>query len=122
MKIDFNGACLKDFEYLTKRLETTPIIMSPNWSLPFGIICDESGVSLGVVLGQRQKKILHAIYYASKELSSTPKNYTVIEQKLLAMVFAFENFWSYLIGTKVVVYTDHEALRYFMMKKMQILD
>ena len=33
------------------------------------------------------------------------------------MVFACEKFWSYLIGTKVMVFTDHLALRYLFGKK-----
>ena len=39
------------------------------------------------------------------------------EQELLAVVFAFEKFRSYLLGTRVIVHTDHSALRYLMAKK-----
>ena len=45
------------------------------------------------------------------------KNYTVTEQELLAVVFAFEKFRSYLLGTRVIVHIDHSALRYLMVKK-----
>ena len=80
-------------------------------------MCDASGVALGVVLGLRRNKILHPIYYASKALNEAQKNYTVIEQELLVVVFAFEKFCSYLLGTRVIVHTDHSALRYLMAKK-----
>ena len=80
-------------------------------------MCDDSGVALGVVLGQRKNKILHTIYYASKALNEPQKNYTVTEQELLAVVFAFEKFCSDLLGTRVLVHTDHSALRYLMAKK-----
>ena len=80
-------------------------------------MCDASGVALGVVLGQRRNKILHPIYYASKTLNESLKNYTVIEQEFCAVVFAFEKFRSYLLGTEVIVPTGHSALRYFMAKK-----
>lgn len=96
---------------------TTPIIVSPDWSSPFKIMCDASGLALGAVLGQRKEKILHPIYYASKVLNLDKKYYTVMEQELLAVVFAFEKFRSYLIGTKVIVYIDHSTLRYLMAKK-----
>lgn len=33
------------------------------------------------------------------------------------MVFALENFLSYLIGTRFIVHIDHSTLRYLMMKK-----
>ncbi|XP_049376934.1 uncharacterized protein LOC125841805 [Solanum stenotomum] len=48
---------------------------------------------------------------------SAQRNYTVIEQELLAVVYAFEKFRAYLLGTKVIVHTDHAALRYLMAKK-----
>ena len=70
-----------------------------------------------MVLGQRRDKILHPIYYASKALNEAQKNYTVTEQELLAVVFAFEKFRSYLLGTRFIVHTNHSALRYFMAKK-----
>ena len=80
-------------------------------------MCDASGVALGVVLGQRKKKILHPIYYASKALNEAQKNYTVTEQELLVVVFAFEKFHSYFLGTRVIVHTYHSTLRYLMAKK-----
>ena len=33
------------------------------------------------------------------------------------MVFAIDKFWSYLVGAKVIVYTDHAALKYLLTKK-----
>ena len=55
------------------------IFISPDWSKPFEMMCDASGVALGVVLGQRMEKILHTIYYASKALNEAQKNYTMTE-------------------------------------------
>ena len=52
---------------------SAPIIISPNLSKAFEMICDASGVALGVVLGQRRDKILHTIYYASKALNYFPR-------------------------------------------------
>jgi len=79
-------------------------------------MCDASGVALGVVLGQRREKLLHPIYYTSKALNISQKNYIVTEQELLAVVFTFEKFRSYLLGTKVIVHNDHSALTYLMAK------
>lgn len=73
-------------------------------------MCDASGVALGAVLGQRKEKLFHPIYYASKTLNIAQRNYTVTEQELLTVVYAFEKFRAYLLGTKVVVHTDHTAL------------
>ena len=74
-------------------------------------------MAFGVVLGQRKNKILHPIYYASKALNEAQKNYIVTEQDFFAVVFAFEKFRSYLLGTRVIVHTDHSAMRYLMAKK-----
>ena len=93
------------------------IIISPDWNNPFEVMCDASGVALCVVLGHRRNKILHPIYYACKALNEAQKNYTVTEQELLAVVFSFEKFRSYSLGTRVIVHTDHSALRYLMAKK-----
>ena len=35
----------------------------------------------------------------------------------MAIVFSFDKFRPYLIGNKVVVYTDHSAIKYLMTKK-----
>ena len=116
-KFCFDEFCLKAFSEQKEKLVSAPIIISPDWNSPFEVMCDASGVALGVVLGQIKNKILHPIYYASKSLNEDQKNYTVTEQELLPVVFAFEKFLSYFLGTRVIVHTDHSELRYFMAKK-----
>lgn len=93
------------------------MIQPPNWELPFEIMCDASNYAVGAVLGQRVGKAVHAIYYASRTLNASQINYTTTEKELLSVVFALEKCWSYLLGTKVVVYSDHAALRYLLSKK-----
>ena len=57
------------------------------------------------------------IYYASHTLAESQRNYTTTEKELLAVVFALDKFRSYLLGSKVIVYSDHSALRYLLTKK-----
>ena len=116
-KFYFDESCLKTFDELKEKLVSVPIIIFPDWNSQFEVICDASGVALGVVLGHRRNKILHPIYCASKALNEAQKNYTVTKQELLAVVFVFEKIFSYLLGTRVIVQTDHSALRYLMAKK-----
>ena len=101
------------FGELKEKLVSAPIIISPDWNNQFEVMCDASGVAVGVILGQRKNKILHPIYYASKALNEAQKNYTVIEQELLAVVFAFKKFWSYLLGTRVIVHTGPLSIEIF---------
>lgn len=79
-------------------------------------MCDASDFAVGAVFGQRKDKHFQSIYYASKTLTAAQENYTTTEKELLAMVFAFDKFRPYLILPKVVVYTDHSALRYLLTK------
>ncbi|KAD2393265.1 hypothetical protein E3N88_40242 [Mikania micrantha] len=69
------------------------------------------------VVGARVDKHFHPIYYASKTLDAAQENYTTTEKELLAVVYAFDKFRSYLVLSKTVVYTDHAALRYLFAKK-----
>lgn len=61
--------------------------------------------------------MFHQIYHASKALNGAQKNYTITEQELLVVLYAFYKFKEYLLVTKVVVYMDHVAMRYLMAKK-----
>ncbi|CAN6552448.1 unnamed protein product [Malus baccata var. baccata] len=99
------------------KLTSAPIIVPPDWSLPFELMCDASDYALGAVLGQRKDKQPHVIYSVSQTLNDAQLNYSTTEKELLAVVFALDKFRSYLIGTKVIVYTDHAALKYLLTKK-----
>ncbi|WVZ70500.1 hypothetical protein U9M48_019162 [Paspalum notatum var. saurae] len=59
----------------------------------------------------------HTISYASKTLTGPQLNYSTTEKELLAVVFAIDKFRSYLVGSKVIIYTDHSALKYLLTKK-----
>ncbi|GAU28722.1 hypothetical protein TSUD_372290 [Trifolium subterraneum] len=115
-EFNFDDACLNAFEILKEKLVSTPVIVAPQWDLPFELMCDASDYAVGAVLGQHQSKFFHAIYYASKVLNENQINYTTTEKELLAIVFALEKFRSYLIGSKVIVFTDHAALRHLLTK------
>ena len=98
-------------------LVSPPIIRSPNWNLPFEIMCDASDYAIGAVLGQREDKKAFVIYYASKTLDSAQANYTTTEKEFLAVVFALEKFRSYIVGSLVTIFTDHAALKYLLSKQ-----
>lgn len=80
-------------------------------------MCDASDYAVGAVLRQRKDKKLNVIYYAIRTLDKAQCNYASTEKELLAIVFAFEKFRSYLVGSKTIVHTDHAAIRYLMSKK-----
>ncbi|XP_024171927.1 uncharacterized protein LOC112177922, partial [Rosa chinensis] len=113
----FDKECQEAFDKLKELLTSAPIMLPPDWSLPFELMCDASDYAVGAVLGQRKDKRPYAIYYASRTLNDAQMNYSTTEKELLAVVFALEKFRSYLLGTKVIIFTDHAALKYLMTKK-----
>ncbi|RVW84631.1 Retrovirus-related Pol polyprotein from transposon opus [Vitis vinifera] len=107
----------KSFDQLKQFLTTTLIVRAPNWQLPFEVMCDASDFAIGVVLGQREDGKPYVIYYASKTLNEAQRNYTTTEKELLAVVFALDKFCAYLVGSFIIVFIDHSALKYLLTKQ-----
>ena len=80
-------------------------------------MCIALDYAVGAVLGQRLEKKLTTICYASKTLVEAQINYTTTEKELLVVVYALEKFRPYILGTKIIICTDHVALKYFLSKK-----
>ncbi|GKA88415.1 reverse transcriptase domain-containing protein [Tanacetum coccineum] len=83
-QFEFNEECHNAFKLLKEKLTCPPVIVSPNWNLPFELMCD---------------------------------NYTITEKELMAVVFAFDKFRSYLVLSKMIVHTDHSTLRQLFKKQ-----
>nr|GEV81677.1 reverse transcriptase domain-containing protein [Tanacetum cinerariifolium] len=130
--------CVVAFQTLKRKLTEAPILIAPDWDMPFELMCDASDFAIGTVLGQRQDKHFRPIHYASKTMTEAESNYIttekemlavvktmkeaesnyiMTEKEMLAVVYAFEKFQSYLILNKSIVYTDHSALKYMFAKK-----
>ena len=80
-------------------------------------MCDASDLAVGAVLGQRAKGKPYVVYYASKTLNEAQRNYTTTEKELLAVVYALVKFHAYLIGSDIIIFTDHLALKYLLTKQ-----
>ena len=89
----------------------------PDWNSEFEIMCDASDYAMGAILGQNAEKVFRAIYYARKTFNEAQENYSTTEKEMLAMVFACEKFKPYILGSHVIIYTDHATIKYFMAKK-----
>ncbi|GKB91781.1 reverse transcriptase domain-containing protein [Tanacetum coccineum] len=113
----FSKECIEAFQTLKKKLTEAPILVAPDWDLPFELMCDASDFAIGAVLGQRKTKHFQPIHYASKTMTDAQAHYTTTEKELLAVVYAFEKFRSYLVLSKSIVYTDHSALKYLFAKQ-----
>ena len=90
---------------------------SPDWFLPFELMCDACDFAVGAVLGQKMDGKPFVIYYVSKTLNNAQMNYSSTEKELLTVVFALNKFRSYFLGSKIIVFTDHTTVRYLMSKQ-----
>nr|GEX80548.1 reverse transcriptase domain-containing protein [Tanacetum cinerariifolium] len=93
----FSIECVEAFQTLKIKLTEAPILIAPDWDMPFELMCDASDFAIGAILGQCQDKHFRPIHYAT-------------------VVYAFEKFRSYLIMNKSIMYTDHSALKYMFAK------
>ena len=96
-KFNFDESCQSSFEEIKSRLVEAPIMDTPNWNNEFEIMCDASDYAMGAVLGQKIDKMFRAIYYASKTFNEAQENYSTTEKEMLAMIFACEKFWPYIL-------------------------
>ena len=101
---------------LKNKLTTAPVMIAPDWSKDFELMCDASDYAMGAIMGQRHDKVFHVIYYVSKVFNDAQLNYATTEKEMLAIVFALEKFRSYLIGSRVTIFTDHAAIKHLLSK------
>ena len=116
-KFYFDESCQKAFEEIKFRLVEAHIMGKSYWNREFEIMCDASDFAVGAVLGHIDEKVFMAIYYASKTFNEAQENYSTTEKEMLAIVFACEKFRQYILGSHVVIHTDHAAIIYPMEKK-----
>ena len=116
-RFNFDDSCKAAFEEIKTILIQAPIMAAPEWDQGFEIMCDASDFAMGAVLGQRKEKIFRTIYYASRTFNEAQENYSTTEKEMLAIVFACEKFRQYILGSHVIIHTDHAAIKYLMSKK-----
>nr|GEW17283.1 DNA-directed DNA polymerase [Tanacetum cinerariifolium] len=80
----FSKECIDAFNTLKKKLTEAPILVTPDWNLPFKLMCDASDYVIGAVLGQRKTKHFQPIHYASKTMTEAQIHYTTTEKEMLA--------------------------------------
>ena len=116
-KFYFDESCHNAFEEIKSQLVEAPIMAKPDWNREFEIMCDASDYAMGAVLGQKDEKVFKAIYYDSKTFNEAQENYSTTEKDMLAIVFGCENFRPYILGSHVIIHTDHAAIKYLRAKK-----
>nr|GEW78277.1 reverse transcriptase domain-containing protein [Tanacetum cinerariifolium] len=106
----FSEDCIQAFQTLKKKLTEAPILIAPNWDLPFELMCNASDFAIGAVLGQRHEKHFRPIHYASKTMTDAESNYTTTEKEMLAIVASwFADFANHHAGNFIVKGGHHGA-------------
>ncbi len=106
----WNEKTTKQFTALKQALVQAPILAYPDYSEPFVVHSDASDIGISAVLLQYVDKVLKPISFASRKLSLTERRYTVSERELLAIVYAYEQFYHHLYGRTITFFTDHKPL------------
>jgi hypothetical protein len=92
---------------------TCPMLALPDFTLPFVLGCDASGEGIGVVLMQGG----HPIVFKNQKISKPDRLYSIYDKEMLAFMHSLTKFRQYLVGSKFVVKTDHNSLKYFLEQK-----
>jgi len=112
----WNENCHTSFMELKQELGRLPTLHPPDFNVPFCLTTDASDVGLGAVLSQWIGDQERVIAYASKALSPTERRYSATDKEALGVMFGLEHFKFYVLGHKVKVITDHQALTKFLMQ------
>ena len=94
--MNFDESYIKAFENLKKALTSAPNVQAPDWSLPFGLMCDAGDFAVGVILQQRNEGRLDVIAHACRTFDDAQRNYATTDKEVLVVVFVFDKFRSYL--------------------------
>ncbi|XP_057249992.1 uncharacterized protein LOC130591095 [Beta vulgaris subsp. vulgaris] len=107
-KFMWTKAAQQAFDTIKELLSNTPILALPDFSQPFEVECDASGVGIGAVMIQKKRPIA----YFSEKLSGAKLNYSTYDKEFYAIVRALDHWSHYLRPSHFVLHSDHEALKY----------
>lgn len=107
--------CQEALVKLRHRLTSTPVVVFPDYNLPFHHYTDESLYVIGVILAQVQEDWEHILACTSSSLTLPEKNYAATKGEYLGIVWALHHFQPYTAGTRTTVVTDHQSIHWLRM-------
>jgi hypothetical protein len=102
------------FQALKIAVTQAPVLALPNFSRPFLIECDASGIGIGAVLMQDSRPIA----FLSKALKGKALHMSTYEKELFAFVTSIQKWRPYLLGQSFVVRTDQQSLKFLLEQKV----
>jgi len=76
---------------LKSTLLSKPVLITPNFDLPFIVQTDASNKAIGAVLSQVISDVEHPIAFLNRKLLPREQNYSTVEQECLAIVWAIDS-------------------------------
>lgn len=111
--------CGKAFRVLKEKLITSVTLKMPDFTQPFFLTTDASGIACGGILSQGTPP--KEITFFSKTLSETQQKYSTIQRELLAIMMVLDAFRPHIYGRQFTIICDHEPLKYlFNLKKPEL--
>ncbi|XP_051133023.1 uncharacterized protein LOC127252761, partial [Andrographis paniculata] len=107
-KFEWGSEQQNAFDTLKSKLTCAPVLALPDFSKPFELDCDASGVGIGAVLSQEKKPVA----FFSEKIHGAALNYSTYDKELYSLVRALQTWQHYLRPREFVVYTDHESLKH----------
>ncbi|PNX99328.1 retrotransposon-related protein [Trifolium pratense] len=102
------------FNIMKQVMTSPPVLVLPNFELPFEVECDASGRGIGAVLMQQRKPIA----FFSKALFDGNLAKSIYEKESMALVLCIQHWRHYLLGKQFIVYTDHKSLKHFLQQRV----
>ncbi|GJR50614.1 retrovirus-related pol polyprotein from transposon TNT 1-94 [Tanacetum coccineum] len=102
------------FETLKEAMMKAPVLALPDFTQPFVVETDASGVGVGALLQQKG----HPIAYMSKTLSLKHQSLSTYEKEFLAVLLALEKWRGYLLDRHFIIKTDHFSLKYLLHQRI----
>ncbi|MBW0554338.1 hypothetical protein O181_094053 [Austropuccinia psidii MF-1] len=106
---------VKAFESLREAFTTVPLLLMPDFKLPFKLYIDASGDGMGAALHQVQiindKPVEGPICFISRQIKPTEAKYEAQQMECLCLVWAVEKLNYFLEGCVFEVVTDCAAVK-----------
>lgn len=109
---DWSEAFERNFNLIKEGLRNPALLVHPDFSKPFVLVTDASKFAIGHVMMQEFEGVLRSVLYGGRVLTEAESRYCVTDKELLGVYNAVRKCEFYLIGHKLVVYTDHKPLVY----------
>lgn len=102
--------CQQTFESCKRSLCSAKILAHYDPKKPIRISCDASDDGISGVMSHLIDGEDRPVFCVSRRLTRAEKNYPILHREALAIVYALEKFYKYVLGQKVTIFTDHKPL------------